>query len=57
MLVEIEERHSRESVEKTIDFINKLGYKSYFLSGKNLESTEKLRNYEDKNNYFFLNNS
>ena len=54
LLVEIEERHSKTSVEETLNFINKLGYKSYFLSGTNLETTDKLNNYKDRNNYFFI---
>ena len=49
LLVEIEERHSKVSVQETINFINNLGYKSYFLSGKNLETTDKLNNYKDRN--------
>ena len=48
LLVEIEERHSKTSVEETLNFINKLGYKSYFLSGTNLETTDKLNNYKDR---------
>ena len=54
LLVEIEQKHTRKNVEETINFINSLGYKSYFLSGSNLENTNKLKNYKDKNNYFFI---
>jgi FkbM family methyltransferase len=54
LLVEIEERHSKKKVEETINFINSLGYKSYYLSGSNLENTNKLKNYKEKNNYFFI---
>ena len=54
LLVEIEEKHSRIKVEETINFINKLGYKSYYLSGSNLESTKKIRNFKICNNYFFI---
>ena len=54
LLVEIEEKHSKNSVEETINFINSLGYKSYYLSGLNLENTNKLNNYKDRNNYFFI---
>ena len=54
MLVEIEEQHSNEKVEDTINFINKLGYKSYYYEKKNLIKTSKLSNYKLKNNYIFL---
>jgi len=54
VLVEIEEKHSQQKVEETINFINNLGYKSYYLSGLNLERTKKLYNFKDRNNYFFI---
>ena len=54
LLVEIEERHSKEKVEDTINFINNLGYKSYFLDKLNLTSTTKLKDFKLKNNYIFL---
>ena len=54
LLVEVEEKHTRKSVKETINFINSLGYKAYFLSGSNLENISKLKNYNDKNNYFFI---
>ena len=54
LLVEIEERHSKEKVEDTINFINNLGYKSYFLDKLNLISTTKLKDFKLSNNYIFL---
>jgi len=54
LLVEIEERYTNEKIENTIEFINNLGYKSYFLEKNNLTKTEKLRNFNTKNNYIFL---
>ena len=54
LLVEIEEKHSKKNVKETINFINSLGYKSYYLRNLNLVSTDKLNSYEDKNNYFFI---
>jgi len=54
LLVEIEEKHSKKNVKETINFINSLGYKSYYLTNLNLVSTDKLNSYEDKNNYFFI---
>ena len=54
LLVEIEERHSNQKVKDTINFINNLGYKSYFCEQSSLISTDKLRDYNLKNNYIFL---
>ena len=54
LLIEIEEKHSKKNVKETINFINGLGYKSYYLSSHNLVSTDKLNNFEEKNNYFFI---
>ena len=54
LLVEIEERYTNEKIESTIEFINNLGYKSYFLEKNNLTKTKKLRNFNTKNNYIFL---
>jgi len=54
LLIEIEERHSKIKVEKTINLINNLGYRSYFTDGLNLMSTKKLRNYSLHNNYIFI---
>ena len=54
LLVEIEERYTNEKTESIIEFINNLGYKSYFLEKNNLIKTEKLGNFNKKNNYIFL---
>ena len=54
LLVEIEEKHSKKKVKESINFINSLGYKSYYLSGSNLEDTNKLNNFNNRNNYFFI---
>ena len=54
LLIEIEERHSKEKVEDTISFINNLGYKSYFCSKSDLLDTSRLTNFKSKNNYIFL---
>ena len=53
LLIEIEERHSQEKVEDTINFINNLGYKSYFCTESNLLDTSKLKNFKSRNNYIF----
>ena len=54
LLVEIEEKHSKEKVEDTINFIKKLGYKSYYLDRQNLMSTDNLKDFSHKNNYIFI---
>ncbi len=54
LLVEIEERHSQKKVESTINFINELGYKSYYLRNKSLKSTNSLMNFNNQNNYIFI---
>ena len=54
LLIEIEERHSKEKVENTINFINNFGYKSYYCDKLNLISTTKLTDYKLRNNYIFI---
>ena len=54
LLVEIEERHSQLKVEDTINFINKLGYKSYFFDGTDIKSTQILKSHNSKRNYIFI---
>ena len=54
LLVEIEERHTNEKIENVLGFINDFGYRSFFSDGHNLIETKKLKNYNQKNNYFFI---
>ena len=54
LLVEIEEKHSKENVINTINYINEFGYRSYYCSNKELLSTENLNDYNKKNNYIFI---
>lgn len=54
LLIEIEERYSKIKVENTINFINKLGYKSYFFNDGDLKSTEILKDFNSINNYIFI---
>ena len=54
LLVEIEERHTNNKVQNIINFINDLGYKSFFSDGQNFIETKKLDNYNTKNNFFFI---
>ena len=53
LLVEIEERHSKQKVNDAIKFINALGYKSYYFNKKELISTATLTNFDTYNNYIF----
>ena len=54
LLVEIEERHTNNKVQNIVNFINDLGYKSFFSDGQNLIETTKLNNHSTKNNFFFI---
>ena len=54
LLIEIEERHTNDKVQNTINFINDFGYNSFFSDGKNLIETKKLDNFNTKNNFFFI---
>jgi len=54
LLIEIEERHTNDKVKNIINFINDFGYNSFFSDGKNLIETNKLDNFDTKNNFFFI---
>lgn len=54
LLIEIEERHSKNKVEDTINFINDLGYRSYYCDQLDLKKTSNLENFALKNNYIFI---
>ena len=54
LLVEIEERHSQLKVEDTINFINNLGYKSYFFDGTDIKSTQIIKSFNSIRNYIFI---
>ena len=54
LLVEIEKRHSKRSVEETINKINKLGYNCFFVKNNNLISIDNLIDKKLENNFFFL---
>ena len=53
LLVEIEKRHSKKKVIDSINFINSLGYKSYYFNEKELINTAILTNFDTYNNYIF----
>ena len=53
LLVEIDERHSKKKVIDSINFINSLGYKSYYFNEKELINTAILTNFDTYNNYIF----
>ena len=52
LLVEIEERHSQKKVSETLDYINSLGYISYFYENELLK-TSSLDNLNLYNNFIF----
>ena len=54
LLIEIEEKHTKEKVEDVINFINDFGYKSYYCENNNIISTSKLKNLNKKNNFIFI---
>ena len=56
MLIEIENRHSKRSVDETISNINNLGYDCFFVQNGNLISIENLNDKKFVNNFFFLPN-
>ena len=54
MLIEIEKRHSQRSVDESISFIKRHGYKCFYVKDKKLISVDNLKNKDSENNYFFL---
>ena len=54
LLVEIEKQYTKKEVAETINFINSLGYKSYFFDKKDLKSTTELNNLDLFNNFIFF---
>ena len=53
LLIEIEERHSKNRVIDTINYINKLGYNSFYLLQDELIETKYLNNFNNINNFIF----
>ncbi len=54
LLIEIEKRHSKRSVEETISKINHLGYECFFTQNNDLVSIKKLSNKNSVNNFYFM---
>ncbi len=54
LLIEIEKRHSKRSVEETIGFINNLNYDCYFVKDEDLRPIVELNDKNLVNNFFFL---
>ena len=52
LLVEIEEKHSKQKVLASINYINSLGYESFFYDNE-LKSTNSLNNLNMYNNFIF----
>ena len=53
LLVEIEEKHIKQNIHETINKINKLGYKSYYLENNDLKDTNNLNTSSNFNNFIF----
>ena len=53
LLVEIEERHSKIKPIETINFIESLGYNSYFLKKNVLIKAQNLKEFDGINNFIF----
>ena len=53
LLVEIEEKHTKKNVKETLNYINSLGYESFFYNKNELLSTNSLDNLNKFNNYIF----
>jgi FkbM family methyltransferase len=54
LLIEIEKRHSNRSVEESINYINKYGYKCFILKNQVLIPAKELEDKKLENNYYFL---
>ena len=53
LLVEIEEKHTKKNVKETLNYINSLGYESFFYNENKLLNTNNLDNLNKFNNYIF----
>ena len=54
LLIEIEKRHTKEPVEKSINHIKKIGYECFFVKNKELILADELKDKGLENNYYFL---
>ena len=54
LLVEIEKRHNKKPVMETINFINQLGYSAFYCKNNELNSIEKLKNFDKEINFYFI---
>ena len=54
LLVEIEEQHSKKNVNDSINYINTLGYNSFYYDKDSLKNTSELENFKLYNNFIFL---
>jgi FkbM family methyltransferase len=53
LLVEIVEKHTQTKVSDTLDYINSLGYGSFYFKDNILKSTNSLNNFNLINNFIF----
>ena len=53
LLVEIEEKYTKKNVKETLNFINSLGYESFYYNKNELVNTNSLTDLNKFNNYIF----
>ena len=53
LLVEIEEKYTKKNVKETLNFINSLGYESFYYNKNELVNTNSLADLSKFNNYIF----
>ena len=54
LIVEIDEKHSKQKVSFTINYINSIGYKSHYFLNDTLKTTDELDDFSKYSNYIFL---
>jgi len=56
MLIEIEEKYSKKSVNETINYITSFGYQAFYYDNESLKKIERLNDINKENNFFFIAN-
>jgi len=56
MLIEIEEKYSKKSVNETINYITSYGYQTFYYDNESLKKIETLNDINKENNFFFIAN-
>ena len=53
LLIEIEEQYTKKKVIETLEYINSLGYNSFYFKDNKLNSTNTLNDLNSFNNFIF----